>query len=201
MRNFRIVIFFLSFITLFACSKEDEILNQNNTVDKENFARGTDVIETYTTDLPYNITKIESVRATHPALQISDLIAENLTESNKNAIYYYNDGIAYLTYDANKVYAAVFNEKGNPIENLIADFSKAKSEHLITIDYLNSGNSQIIYKSNGSTGKESWGDCMDKAIDELYDDWQDEPLGTFSCWVTGPLCAIGGGIACGIKSL
>ncbi len=49
------------------------------------------------------------------------------------------------------------------------------------------------------SGDESWGNCMDDAIDTLYDDWNDDPLGTFSCWMTGPLCAVGGAIACAIK--
>lgn len=68
----------------------------------------------------------------------------------------------------------------------------------MTIQYLDTGITAII--NIGSTNK-SWGSCMDDAIDELYDDWEDEPVATFSCWVTGPLCAIGGGIACGIQQL
>lgn len=58
-------------------------------------------------------------------------------------------------------------------------------------------NPYVMTKKAGGT----WGECMDKAIDELYDDWVDDPVGTFSCWLTGPLCAIGGGIACGLQQL
>jgi hypothetical protein len=47
----------------------------------------------------------------------------------------------------------------------------------------------------------SWGSCMKDAIDKLYNDWENDPIGTFGCWATGVSCVYGGAIACGIKSL
>jgi hypothetical protein len=85
-----------------------------------------------------------------------------------------------------------------PINNFIADFSEVESNNIVTIEYLDTGITDVIQIN--STNK-SWGSCMDDAIDQLYDDWNDDPAGTFTCWVTGPLCAIGGGIACGIQQL
>lgn len=42
---------------------------------------------------------------------------------------------------------------------------------------------------------------MKDAIEKLYNDWENDPIGTFGCWVTGASCDFGGAIACGIKSL
>lgn len=185
-----------------SCSKDDEFLideNANLTSSK------TEVIEIYTSKLPENVTKIEKVTSSHPTLLNSSLISKNLnseitkSSENENAIYYFNnEQYATLSYNGAFVYASVFDENNLPINNFIADFSDVESMNIVTIEYLDTGITDVIQIN--STNK-SWGSCMDDAIDQLYDDWNDDPAGTFSCWVTGPLCAIGGGIACGIQQL
>lgn len=195
-------VYFIALSTIFVGCSKDEIdndtLNLNN--DKE-------VLETFTSKLPENVTKIESVTSKHPLLIQSELISKNLTSNtsknssvNENAVYYFtNNNIASLSYNGQNVYATVFDSNGNAIDNLNADFSKVNSEQIVTINYIDRNEVQVI--NLNSTTNKSWGSCMDDAIDQLYDDWNDDPIGTFSCWVTGPLCAIGGGIACGIQQL
>ncbi len=123
------------------------------------------------------------------------------SSTNENAVYYFsNNSVASLTYDGLNVYATVFDENGSEIDNIIADFSAVDTQNIVTINYLNRDEVQVVSINSSATNR-SWGSCMDDAIDRLYDDWNDDPVGTFSCWVTGPLCAIGGGIACGIQQL
>src|SRR5690606_40572261 len=78
---------------------------------------------------------------------------------------------------------------------------------LETRDFYLYNGSTIPYKGlpkedeNQTSDLKSWGRCMKHAIDKLYDDWEAAPIATFGCWVTGPLCAIGGGLACAIKEI
>jgi hypothetical protein len=185
-----------------SCSKDEEVVYDDNVNLTSNKI---EVIETYTSKLPKNVTKIEKVTSNHPTLLNSRLISKNLNDpnskssGNENAIYYFdNEQYATLSYNGANVYASVFDENNIPIENLVADFSEVESNNIVTIEYLDTGITDVIQIN--STNKD-WGSCMDDAIDQLYDDWNDDPVGTFTCWVTGPLCAIGGGIACGIQQL
>lgn len=195
-------VYFIALSTIVVGCSKDEIDNETLSLNTNK-----EVIETFTSELPKNVTKIESVTSDHPLLHQSDLISKNLTtnsvkksSANENAIYYFtNNYVASLSYNGQNVFATVFDTNGNAIDNLNADFSKANSEQIVTLNYLDRNEVQII--NLNSTTHKSWGSCMDDAIDQLYDDWNDDPIGTFSCWVTGPLCAIGGGIACGIQQL
>jgi len=45
----------------------------------------------------------------------------------------------------------------------------------------------------------SWGKCMDRATDKLFDDWEEEPVATFGCRVFSPFCVIGAGLTSSIK--
>lgn len=197
-------VYFITLSTVFVgCSKDDIVYDNLNQLNNE------DVIETFTSDLPENVSKIQTVSLKHPLLNKSSLISKKLktkstaqnTYSLENVIYYFtNNSLAALSYDGEKVYATVFNKFGMEIDNLIADFSNVDTKNIVTINYLDRNEIQTVNINSSFTNK-SWGSCMDEAIDLLYDDWNDDPVGTFSCWVTGPLCAIGGGIACGIKQL
>jgi len=184
---------------LLSCSNDQDIIEVDALVQQNE-----NVFKTYNKDLPANVIKIESIKSTHPALSESSLISSrsfinNKSQSSENGIYYYsNDSKATMSYLNSIVYATITDSKGVEIENIIADFSKVKSEGIVTIDYIETGKTEII---NINSSNKSWGSCMDGAIDELYDDWEESPAGTMSCWLTGPLCAIGGGIACGIKQI
>lgn len=123
-------------------------------------------------------------------------------------IYYYNDKTAAML---------VSNKEGSLVAAYMYD--PLTNEHIDT--YLaeikqgenNDQNASILRITSTITGKEmlnitrqdlnskGWGSCMRGAMKLLYDDWDDDPAGTFSCWVIGPLCVIGGAIGCGIKQL
>jgi hypothetical protein len=75
--------------------------------------------------------------------------------------------------------------------------SKMEKDELQIIDFTNPLNPINI----GTFASGGWGDCMKAAITQLYDDWNNDPVGTAACWATGINCAIGGGIACGIKQI
>ena len=198
-------VYFIALSTIFVGCSKDEMNSENLVIENNN-----EVIETFTSKLPENVTKIQTVTSEHPLLNQSSKssfrrIKTNSTarnaSSNENAIYYFtNNSLASLTYDGLNVYATVFDENGIEIDNIVADFSKVDSENIVTINYLDRNKVQVI-STDSSVANRSWGSCMDDAIDQLYDDWNDDPIGTFTCWVTGPLCAIGGGIACGIQQL
>jgi hypothetical protein len=42
----------------------------------------------------------------------------------------------------------------------------------------------------------SWGSCMEESIDLLYNDWENDGVGTLACWVSGWYCAVGAAIYC-----
>lgn len=50
-------------------------------------------------------------------------------------------------------------------------------------------------------GLKSWGKCMKDAMDKLFDDWEEDPVGTFGCWIMSPFCVVGAGLACLIKEI
>lgn len=198
----KLFVYFIALSTIFVGCSKDEIDNETLSLNSDK-----EVLNTFTSELPKNVTKIESVTSNHPLLNQTDLISKNLTTNtlkkgsvNENAIYYFtNNNVASLSYNGQNVFATIFDSNGNAIDNLNADFSKVDSDQIVTINYLDRNEEQVI--NLNSTTSKSWGSCMDDAIDQLYDDWNDDPIGTFSCWITGPLCAIGGGIACGINQL
>ena len=49
--------------------------------------------------------------------------------------------------------------------------------------------------------KQSWGKCMKGAMDRLFNDWDEDPVGTFVCWMMARACVVGGGLACAIQQL
>lgn len=129
--------------------------------------------------------------------------------SNEVAIFEYTGNIVAVIFGevSEKYYYAYIYNKSTDIVIEVMKLEKnqninpnpnspiADSPRINLVSFLSSG------ENNGSTFRSSWGGCMRDAMNQLYDDWDNDPAGTFTCWVTGPLCAIGGGIACGIKSL
>lgn len=128
--------------------------------------------------------------------------------SNEVAIFEYSGNIVavifsevsgkyYYTYIYNKStdeFIEVMKLEKNQNINPNSNSPIANSPRINLVAFLSSG------ENNGSIFRSSWGSCMRDAMNQLYDDWDNDPVGTFTCWVTGPLCVIGGGIACGIKS-
>ena len=54
---------------------------------------------------------------------------------------------------------------------------------------------------NSVYGWKSWGSCMRKAMDKLFDVWENDPVGIFGCWVMSPFCVVGAGLACLVKEV
>lgn len=42
---------------------------------------------------------------------------------------------------------------------------------------------------------------MKNAMDQLFDDWDNDPVGTFGCWMMSPFCVVGAGLAWLVKEI
>lgn len=171
------------------------------------------VLQTFTQKLPLSVDSIQTISQNHPVfLRVleseefkNSLLASKSLSSEKCIYYYPNNVAALLVCDENEtdVFSYVYNTKTlSVIDVYIANFSNNYLRSTLPVDIkvksLISG--EILFDTQSESElRRSWGECMDDAIDELYDDWKNSPGGTFACWVTGPLCVIGGGIACVIE--
>ena len=123
---------------------------------------------------------------------------EEVTFSNEVAIYTYDNG-QIATIFATEDYSDVYFQ-------LIDANTKKELEFVkVSISYKEGEDVSILFESlisdfnylyDSESSNKSWGSCMEDAMSLLYGDWENDPAGTFACWVTGPLCAIGGGRAC-----
>lgn len=186
------------------------------------------VTNTFTQNLNSGVDSIQTIKSEHPLIKKaleSSYFKNSLNDFEyieaNSCIYFYNDGTAALLISnnlGNKVFAYIFKINNSEyIDSYASEINlrpiqmnnSASNEPLIKIVSLSTGLNLLEYSQNEvleySVGrfkvKETWGGCMKDAIKRLYDDWDNDAIGTFSCWVTGPLCVIGGGIACGIKQL
>ncbi len=184
--------------------------------------------EVATSNESQSIQTIESVQASENSLMpcewiITDALESNLPEGVETmamtdcAAYVFapwlptlaENGFDYLGLDKEVLRYTYTNEYSATIGSIRGEIiafvqdNQGETVAQMAIKVLDDGQVQIDQIGGGSEPAEftkKWGSCMKVAIDELYNDWEDDPAGTFTCWVTGPLCAIGGGIACGIKS-
>ncbi|MEX2565468.1 MAG: hypothetical protein WD431_05970 [Cyclobacteriaceae bacterium] len=62
-------------------------------------------------------------------------------------------------------------------------------------------NSSYIENNSDGPSFRGWGKCMKSSMDKLFDDWEDDPVGTFGCWVLSPFCVVGAGLGCAIKEI
>jgi hypothetical protein len=182
---------------LVSCQKEEvrKELNDNS------------VVNSYNDNLPDNVDSILVVTKSNSffteAVNSEEFKASGILEiSNTIGIYYYSNGyVAVLISDKDEknVFSYIVNSNTKEkVETLNANFkfdskNTLKKVSIVSSSSLHDWDSEV--KANGG-----WGDCMDNAIDELYDDWSNDPVGTSTCWLTGPLCGIGGGIACAIQT-
>jgi hypothetical protein len=176
------------------------------------------VLNTYIKQLPGGVDSIQRVSWEHPFvknavtsqyLNDKDLDIENL------AIYYYtnnktallavnkqnNTVYAYVTKSDTKDFVDVFvvMRKENPVLKSLKENGSQREVQLIS-----SVKNKMIISCNGnknnielrSGSDESWGGCMKNSMEELYDDWENDAWGSFCCWMTGPLCAVGAAIHC-----
>lgn len=170
----QILIFSLISLGLFSCDSDS--------VDfKETY-----VSETYVDGLRGGVLKIEKVSINHPFVRKSSSYVLSKKSGGKYfnaAIYYYANGYkACLIEDVST--STVFSsicKYGNEISKIKAELKRGF---------------QDVYIYNSNLSNKKWGTCMKESIPRLYNDWEEDPVGTASCWLTGPLCVVGAGIAC-----
>ena len=127
-------------------------------------------------------------------------------------LFEYENGRSAVSFTFNDRTENVFVQvldSGKESDFIIANFNEHratdKSKPSISFKSLNSG-SLFLYNSREEAGQISgraslrgWGRCMDSSIDKLFDDWEDDPVGTFGCWVLSPLYVVGAGLGCAVK--
>lgn len=98
----------------------------------------------------------------------------------------YNSLIFQLEGNDEMVYAQILDgETGKEKDFIVArhDYSNAyKNRNKIVFTSIASDFSHIYYPNPADklgTRPSSWGSCMNKAIDKLFDDWEAEPVSTF----------------------
>jgi hypothetical protein len=199
------LIFIISIIliTSVSCEKNDSKVNNQDFV-----------IQTFTNNSQSEVDSVQLISAKHPLLAIaihseyfskSNIAIEEITPTY--GIYYYKNGTAAVLVcdkEGKNVFAYIFNSKTNKfVDAFTAIINKPSSkkaklssnESLLKIRSVTSGNVLLDYKVSDINSK-GWGNCMRGAVKLLFDDWDNDPGGTFTCWVLSPLCVIGGGIGC-----
>ena len=105
------------------------------------------------------------------------------------AIYFYRSGFSAFVFDQTTRINLV----------LIVDNS-GRTKDLVKFTMLESPqNGRIVENVEfllDPAGRQTWGKCMEEGVNWLYNDWDNDPIGTASCWATGFLCVIGAGIGC-----
>lgn len=204
---------------IISCEKRsDAIHNSNGSIKSKNAS--SDVIATYYSDLPDYTDSIQLISNSHPLINEAknrpEYDSANISKIHESSIHYYSyDAQAVILNDTVKdhIFAYVLNSNnGNFIDSFITDIEYITKlvegeevkelkvniqsiEHDIDYEY-SSSNSDDLKEAGGS-----WGECMDDAMDELFNDWEDDPVGTFTCWVSAQSCLVGAGLACGIQQL
>lgn len=105
------------------------------------------------------------------------------------AIYFYRSGFSAFVFDQTTRINLV----------LIVDNS-GRTKDLVKFTMLESPQNERIVENVefllDPAGRQTWGKCMEEGVNWLYNDWDNDPIGTASCWATGFLCVIGAGIGC-----
>jgi len=181
------------------CGKEELIYPS------QNLQKSTStVIKTYSNNMLANIDSIQLV-TNRNALYLA---ATNSSEFTQLGMRKLDSTIGIYFYKSGESAVVVSDDKGNTVFTYIVNTNTNKKLETLVTNYtytIGAPPTYVVTSSSGNHNSASqdgttWGNCMDNAIDELYDDWDDAPVETFACWMTGPLCAIGGGLACGIQT-
>lgn len=176
------------------------------------------VINTFKMGLQNGVDSIQTVSSQHPliskALETSFLFGNSKSGASmdnldpNNAIYYYNDKTAVMLLsnaEGSLVAAYMYDPATNKhLDTYLAEIMPRgdanQKDTILRITSTLTGE-EVLNVTHQDLNSKGWGSCMRAAIKLLYDDWDDDAAGTFACWVTGSLCAIGGAIGCGIKQL
>ena len=206
-----------------ACTNENDELNRGKLNDYHTTLPGIGfiginsdwqefVLNTYTTDLPDGVDSIQIITNEHPLYVEEVLISpyvvdKDLDEANLAIYYYSNNKTALLAQNNldNIAYAYMIDTRTNrfmdvlavtkqestsfPGKNKVQLFSSVQNTMIASYD----GNEYVVVDE--SNVLMSWGSRFKAALKLLYDDWDDDPVGTLACTVTVFLCAIGAAIA------
>lgn len=152
------------------------------------------------------VDSIQIVLSEHPIVTVFEkMIYDNQFTFNKDDsdeyyIWFYDNlTSALLVWEKNheRVHAYVYEtETISYINYFVIDLSEVKNKNPRLKIRTNYGDKEI-YLSSEEGG---WKSCFKKALKKLYDDYDEDPMGSLACGLTGPWCAIGGAIACAIDS-
>ena len=192
---FAVAVMALGFIS---CENKDVIIseNTNDRVDDQQF-----VLATHTTGLVGGVDSVQVIAAGHPLLEKfisfmnSRSSATGTTTLKSSSTLDGDIGIYY--YENNKKALFVADEPQNIVYAYAVETSTKDLSNVFAISIIDSPD--LPDEPDGLGGRPkfpSWGDCMEDAIGRLYNDWKNDPIGTTTCWLSGPLCVIGGGLAC-----
>lgn len=173
------------------------------------------VLNTYTTKLPDGVDSIQIITNEHPlytkgVLKSQYVVDKDLDEANLAIYYYPNNRIALLAENNlnNIVYTYVIKADTKEFIDVFVVEKKEAAGSLIgkaptvEIKIKSSAQNTMIASYDGqsySAGKseyvlQGWWSRFKGALKQLYDDWDDDPVGSLACTVTIALCAIGGAI-------
>ncbi|MDR2126314.1 MAG: hypothetical protein LBP63_05760 [Prevotellaceae bacterium] len=162
------------------------------------------VSNTYTADLPDGVDSIQMVTNEHPLYANGVLKSPYVTDKDLD-----EDNLAIYYYSNNKTALLARNNLDNIVYTyMIASDTKDLVDVFVITKQENSGSNQLIGNSYreiqlfssiqntmlGSYNGEkyiltSWGSRFGAALKQLYDDWDDDPVGSLACCVTTVLCA------------
>lgn len=202
MKRLFIVLSVAAAVAVISCKDREEILITNEKCTDEAF-----VIETFTNNLPLGVDSIQNIVSEHPVvIQANNYATCNewpysyeYDKINNYCIYHYNNyHSALLMSSESEDFCFVYmydRSTSNFIEYYIYDFSMIKNIKSPMIKKIyNPYDVRIVdFASKGD-----WLSCWKKSLKKLYDDYDEDPIGSLSCAATTLLCAVGGAIACAI---
>jgi len=198
---YSLVFYALMTFGFLSCENKDVINSEN--INDQQF-----VLATHTTGLFCGVDSVQVITSGHPlfkefisfinssssttALKASSTLKNGGTSEDNIGIYYYED---------NKEALLVKDEPQNIVYVYIVDTDTKALVNVFAVTLIDSP--VVPDDPNPMFGGffDRWKNCMKDAMNRLYNDWDDDPLGTVSCLFTGELCIIGGGLGCAFLSL
>ena len=168
------------------------------------------VLATHRTNLADGVDSIQVITTGHSLFEEFVLLYDAVSgrsNSTNNAVSLRNSAvlgdIAIFHYENNKKALLVENERSNVVYAYIVETDTRDFFNVFAISIIDSAD---LYNNNEFDELEldengrRWGTCMRGAMGILFNDWDDDPVGTFACWMFAKVCVAGAGIACTLQS-
>lgn len=140
-------------------------------------------------------------------------LSNRLNRINEVGMFQYENGGSALAFNfqnaTNEVYVQILNS-GKESDFIMANYNRNnpidKNKPSISFRSLYTGE-EYLYNTHDPelisdrASLRGWGKCMKESMDKLFDDWEEEPISTFGCWILSPFCVIGAGLGCAVKEL